>query len=355
MSEVISDEQILLILNGNWSDIEELSDDEPSDISVINPNGLEKIPELAIETEVQHSCDTGDFEIDTVGAVSGLDEQNKISAPGPSQLGFEIGIQSSHPESDEEDNLPLSEHQEKFRSYHNQSQQVGLIETNARPINVRPRPRWRHRDIETTDVPCNVSYSPPPDQLHTPYEYFKMFCDNNALQNICDQTNLYSTQKTGTSVNTSVQEIEQFLGIHVMSGIVRVPSYKMYWQQSTRFAPIADTMSRNRFDKLRNFMHINDNSKMIPTDNPNHDKLFKVRPFLESFLENIKKIEPEEHNAVDEMIIPFKGRSKLKQYIKNKPHKWGIKMFARAGSSGIVYEIEVYVGKGTVKKNKFRY
>lgn len=53
-----------------------------------------------------------------------------------------------------------------------------------------------------------------------------------------------------------------------MSGTVRMPSCKMYWQQSTRFAPTADTMSRNLFDKLRNYMHLNDNSKMIPTDNP---------------------------------------------------------------------------------------
>jgi hypothetical protein len=39
----------------------------------------------------------------------------------------------------------------------------------------------------------------------------------------------------------------------------------------------------------------------------------------------------------------------LKQYVRNKPHKLGMKVFARAGSSGIVYDFEVYVGKGTVK------
>ncbi|XP_050293814.1 piggyBac transposable element-derived protein 2-like [Anthonomus grandis grandis] len=48
-------------------------------------------------------------------------------------------------------------------------------------------------------------------------------------------------------------------------------------------------------------------------------------------------------------MIPFKGRNSLKQYVKNKPHKCGIKMFARAGSSGFVYDFEVYVGKGTIK------
>jgi hypothetical protein len=57
----------------------------------------------------------------------------------------------------------------------------------------------------------------------------------------------------------------------------------------------------------------------------------------------------EEYNSVDELIIPFKGWSSLKRYVRNKPHKWGIKVFARAGSRGIVYDFKVCVGKGTVK------
>lgn len=48
-------------------------------------------------------------------------------------------------------------------------------------------------------------------------------------------------------------------------------------------------------------------------------------------------------------MIPFKGHSSLKQYIRNKPHKWGIKTFARAGVSGIIFDFEIYVGKGTIK------
>ena len=37
----------------------------------------------------------------------------------------------------------------------------------------------------------------------------------------------------------------------------------------------------------------------------------------------------------------------MKQYIKNKPHKRGINVFIRAGVCGIVYDFEVYTGKGT--------
>lgn len=32
-----------------------------------------------------------------------------------------------------------------------------------------------------------------------------------------------------------------------------------------------------------------------------------------------------------------------------KPHKWGFKVITRAGSSGIIYDFEIYVGSGTCK------
>lgn len=62
----------------------------------------------------------------------------------------------------------------------------------------------------------------------------------------------------------------------------------------------------------------------------------------------MRKVCVNEHTAVDEIIIPFKGRSTMKQYNKNKLHKWGIKMFALASSNRLVHDFEIYVGKGTL-------
>ncbi|KAK1170655.1 piggyBac transposable element-derived protein 3-like [Acipenser oxyrinchus oxyrinchus] len=131
-----------------------------------------------------------------------------------------------------------------------------------------------------------------------------------------------------------------------------MPSYRMYWSDACRFSPIADVMPRNRFGKLRNVVHLNDNSNMIMKQHPQYDPLFKVRPFLTLVQENLKAIPVEENHSIDEMIIPFKSRSFLKQYNKNKPHKWGMKVFVRAGASGMAYDFEVYIGKGTTKTNE---
>ena len=94
---------------------------------------------------------------------------------------------------------------------------------------------------------------------------------------------------------------------------------------------------------LTNF---NDNTFMKKRDEENYNKLFKVRPLIDKLRSNFLKIE---HHFIDEIKIPFKGHHSLKQYIKNKPHKWGIKMFARAEISGFIYDFEIYVGKGTTK------
>jgi len=158
-------------------------------------------------------------------------------------------------------------------------------------------------------------------------------------------TNLYSTQKTGSSINTTVLEMETFIGIHIYSGIVKMPSYRMYWSDSTRFDVIANAMSRNCFEKLRNSFHLNDNQNLFPRDHINYDKLFKIRPFIDAFRKNCLLTEHEVFHSIDEFIIPFKGRSNLKQYNKNKPHKWGFKGFARCGGSGIMYDFQIYTGK----------
>lgn len=54
---------------------------------------------------------------------------------------------------------------------------------------------------------------------------------------------------------------------------------------------------------------------------------------------------PEEHNSVDEMMIPFKGRfSSIKQYMRGKPNPWGFKVLVRTGISGMMCDFDVYQG-----------
>lgn len=53
-------------------------------------------------------------------------------------------------------------------------------------------------------------------------------------------------------------------------------------------------------------------------------------------------------------MVPFKGNIDVRQYIKGKPNPWGIKIFALAGQSGIIYDFLLYQGQRTELKNDFK-
>lgn len=38
-------------------------------------------------------------------------------------------------------------------------------------------------------------------------------------------------------------------------------------------------------------------------------------------------------------MVPFKGQLSIKQYMKGKPIKWGVKVFLLCGESGTIYNI----------------
>ena len=55
---------------------------------------------------------------------------------------------------------------------------------------------------------------------------------------------------------------------------------------------------------------------------------------------------PDREIAIDETIIPFKGRTGMKVYKPNKPHKWGLNCWNVAEScTGYVWNAELYQGK----------
>ena len=208
--------------------------------------------------------------------------------------------------------------------------------------------RWRKRQPVLYDVNFKGEpFPPPPVEEYTPLQYFKHFFDDALIDHIAEQTNLYSVQSTGSSICVDHDEMEMYLGMLVMMSIIKLPQIRMYWSSETRVPSVADVMSINRFEKIKQYFHCNDNTKHVPVTHEDHDKLFKVRPVINSLVEKCRQVPQEEYHSVDEQIIPTKSRTSLKQYLPNKPNKWGIKVWARCGVSGMVYDFEIYTGKSS--------
>jgi hypothetical protein len=83
------------------------------------------------------------------------------------------------------------------------------------------------------------------------------------------------------------------------------------------------------------------NCHFKPRGEVGHDPLFKVRPLIDHVRGNCRAIDAEARQCVDEQMVKYKGRHSLKNYLPCKPTKWGFKIIARCGASGIVYDFHI--------------
>lgn len=102
----------------------------------------------------------------------------------------------------------------------------------------------------------------------------RVFFDADRLDNVVEQSNLYSTQQNPTKLDQN--ELEQFIGAVVYMSDFHLPRSRMYRSSGCQVPQVADTMSRDRWEQIKHFIHFCDNMAPI-----NGDRLFKVRPLIE--------------------------------------------------------------------------
>jgi len=146
------------------------------------------------------------------------------------------------------------------------------------------------------------------------------------------------------SPDITITDIKRFLGVCIFSSVVQVPNLRLLWNPVIGNEVVIDALSINDFERIRRFLHFNDNEKMIPYKEDGHDRLYKVRPVMNRLLCNFQKVPLEESLSVDEQLCATKTASFLKQYLPDKPHKWGYKFFVLCGVSGFAYNFELYTG-----------
>ena len=146
--------------------------------------------------------------------------------------------------------------------------------------------------------------NPPLGQLpiQEAIDYFRDIIGDELIAHIFSESNIYASQiDINKSLNLTVEELEQFIGILFVMSIFKMSSTRDYWEQNMRYDKIADVMPTRRFEKR-----------------------FQV-------------IAPTEVLCIDEQMVLFKGRSKLKQYNPQKPKKWGYKLDVLTSPEGLIF------------------
>lgn len=104
-------------------------------------------------------------------------------------------------------------------------------------------------------------------------------------------------------------------------------------------------MGINRFHLLLRAIRFDDITTRAlrqPTDN-----LAPIRYFFENFVSRCQEYyELNNYVTIDEMLESFRGRCRFRQYIPNKPAKYGLKIIALVDSKTYYsYNLEIYAGK----------
>ncbi|KAL4113154.1 hypothetical protein QTP88_016830 [Uroleucon formosanum] len=216
---------------------------------------------------------------------------------------------------------------------------------NKKPIKVSGRTR-QHNII--THLPGVKGIA---KNAKTPHDTFKLYFDEELMNILVLNTNIYilkirvNYKRVADAQDTDIIELTAFIGLLLMSGVYRAAHLNIeeLWDEDGP-SIFSLTMSYKLFLFLYlciRFDNINSRDERKKTV-----KLAAVREIIDLFE---KKFElaytPAEYTTIDEQLIPFRGRCPFRQYLPNKPKRYGIKVFTLVDSRTFyLLKFEIYAG-----------
>lgn len=172
---------------------------------------------------------------------------------------------------------------------------------------------------------------------------FLVICTN---QYIGEVRNKFHRERDAKA--TDIEEIKAFLGLLIMSGVLRAShlNFKDLWAtDGTGVEMFRLTMSYQRFLFLLRCLRFDD--KTTRAERLQIDNLAAIREICDMLLAKFQEAySPCENVTIDEQLIGFRGRFKGKVYMPSKPKKYGIKIQALVDSKTFyLLAFEVYSGK----------
>ncbi|KAM3842124.1 piggyBac transposable element-derived protein 4-like [Diretmus argenteus] len=204
---------------------------------------------------------------------------------------------------------------------------------------------------------------PPGAQVNSHAAYsakdlFMLYFSVDTMKTLCKNTNKYAAlnQERGRKykwADVDVEELSKFLGLLLYTSLVSLPSLQDYWKTKHILSvPFPGTvMSRDRFRAILSNIHLSDPEKDVENDakkgTPHHDKLFRIKPLLDDIRDACKaSYHPKKAPSVDERMVVTKAKTGMTQFMKDKPTRWGIKLFVLADAhNGYTIDFNVYYDK----------
>ncbi|XP_042604919.1 piggyBac transposable element-derived protein 4-like isoform X2 [Cyprinus carpio] len=231
--------------------------------------------------------------------------------------------------------------------------------------------KWKSADepdVEPTQPIFRPKNKPGPQLISTascsPLQYFELFFSKSVLQTVVENTNAYGAmRREGTKrqwENISIKDLKSFIALVIYMGVLKCFKLTDYWKKSDLYSlPYpARIMSGRKFSSICVGLHFSDPKVDAENDKkrgtPEYDRLCKIKPLYQDMRDACRaSFHPSQNISIDERMVASKARNGLKQYMKNKPTKWGYKLFVLADSRcGYTWDFFIYEGKINSEESK---
>jgi hypothetical protein len=165
-----------------------------------------------------------------------------------------------------------------------------------------------------------------PDNCRTPYDYHKLFLDDEFVDEMVRTSRLYAVRKNKPEVQQKItnNSIRTSVAVMHMTGYLTPSNRNMYWEQreDTMNSFVRKALSRNMFIDIIQHSYFVDS--VTPDSN---DRFWKVRPLFKQINKTAKAYVKQPRNvSIDEGMVKYFGPHPLKQYMRGKPCRFGYKV-----------------------------
>ena len=183
---------------------------------------------------------------------------------------------------------------------------------------------------------------------------FELFFDEIVLKRLLDSTLEYAELKQTEKCKRyrlfmrqklTVAELKAYLGALLHLGIHSVRNHRKAWSTARAqvLIRLRDLLTCQRFELIGTFLHVVTKRE---EEEVKHNRLCKLLPLVNHIKSKCFEFyQPIKELSVDERMVKSKARSHLIQYMRNKPIKWGFKVWVIADPSGYMIDFDIYTGK----------
>lgn len=158
-------------------------------------------------------------------------------------------------------------------------------------------------------------------------DYYLLYSTPEYLKDLIHQSTLYAVQKhlyqEMSHLNSDTLRCVEATLLH--SGYNQLPRRRMLWEvkPDCHNKLVSDSIRRTEVDAVLKCLHFRDNCKI------DSDGYYKIRPIFDQLNSCAKwatHLSECGNYSVDEIMLPYFGRHSTKQYIRNKPVRYGFKV-----------------------------